>query len=336
MLTKDNYREYPAINYSLLSKLSRDPSAVLAEEKDFSDGIMFGDALDILLTQGQEEFDKKYIVAKVERPTGQMGDFVDAYYKSHDIKEAYNIVGFKRDSLEKVYERFLKEGSEYLQFLCESEGKKVISAEMLMKVNQAINTLKTHQFTKEYFDYSIGTSNMIWFEKYHQLPLSFNVKDKECKGLLDMVFVNHGNKIVIPVDIKSMGDYVNSFPTNFQKWNYHIQAAFYTEALKQKYPDYEIKPFRFIVISSLQLNKPLIYTCTDNDLLVGKLGGVNTYTNRKVKGYEQLIDDYIWHSENNLWDYPREVYERNGEVDLDVFKYEFKKKTYDGEEYKEE
>lgn len=332
MLTKENYREYPAINYSLLSKLSRDPSVALKDEKITGDGITFGDVLDILLTQGQEEFDKKYFIANIERPIGQMGDFVCLYQQYKNAEIAYKKVGFKRDSLEKILDRFEIEGRDYYNFLCKIDYKTPISAEMLMKVNQAINTLKTHPFTKDLL-YQLQSNNY-HFEQ--QLPLLFNARDKECKGLLDRVNIDHSAKTIQPLDIKTMSDYVSSFPTSFIKWNYHLQAAFYTEALKQKYPDYEIKPFKFIVISSQQLNKPLIYTCTDNDLLVGKLGGINTYTNRKVKGYEQLIDDYIWHLENDLWEYPREVYKRNGEVDLDVFKYEFKKKVYDREEYKEE
>lgn len=120
-----------------------------------------------------------------------------------------------------------------------------------------------------------------------------------------------------------MGDYINTFPVSFLKWRYDLQAAFYSEALRQQYPGYKVMNFKFIVISSLQLKKPLIYKCTDTDLLVGKHGGMNTFNNRKIKGYEQLMDDYVWHSENNLWEYPREVYERNGEVDLNVLKYEF-------------
>lgn len=194
MITKETYRDYPAIHYSLLSKVSRDPTTALSENKDFSDGMMFGDALDILLTQSQEEFDKRYIVAAVERPTGQMGDFIDAYYKFGDEEIAYNNVGFKRDSLSKVLHRFEDEGRDYYHFLHQCEGKKVIPVEMLMKVNEAINTLKTHPFTREYFDYNIGTSDMIWFEKHHQFPILFKVKDIECKALLDKVFINHTHK----------------------------------------------------------------------------------------------------------------------------------------------
>lgn len=331
MLTKDNYRKYPAIHYSLLSKLSKDPKGVLSEEKDFSDGITFGDALDILLTQGEKEFEEKYCVCKVDKPTGQMGDFVDAFYKLKDSNLAYEVAGFKRDSITKVLGRFAKEGEDYYNFLVQSEGKQVISYEMYMKVLDAISTLKSHPFTEVYFD-----KPRKGIEIKYQVPLLFKIDDSEGKCLLDILVIDHEKKIIYPLDLKSMGDYVNTFPASFMKWNYYLQASFYTYGLKQLYPDYTIDNFKFIVISSLQLNKPLIYKCSDEDLLVGELGGVNKITNKKIKGWRQLYEDYLWHLNNNLWEYPREVYENNGEVELGMFKYEFEKGIYVEEQHKEE
>lgn len=340
MLTKENYREYPAINYSYLSKLATDPSTVNKEHKVEGDGVTFGDVLDILLTQGQEEFDRQYIVATIERPVGQMGEFVDILYQEFqdDIDEAgeiaYEKVGFKRDSWEKVQKRFEKEGKDYFHFLLESTGKKVIDPETLMKVHKAIDTLKNHEFTWSYFSEKVDPIKNV--EELYQLPIEFDLKGYKCKSLLDKVIIDHINKTIQPLDIKTMSDYVSTFSISFQKWKYYLQAAFYTEGLKQKYPDYEIKPFKFIVISSQQLDKPLVYTCTDHDLLVGKLGGINTFTNRKVKGFEQLIDDYIWHLSNDLWEYPREVYEKNGEIELGVYRYEFEEKIHDRKQFEEE
>ena len=329
MLTLQNYREYPAIHYSLLSKIATDPSNL--EFNNDNDGITFGDALDILLTQSEEEFDKRYAVAKVDKPTGQMGEFVEALYKLKKFDEAYETVGFKRDSLEKVVDRFSLEGADYHDFLQMAEGKKIISYEMYKDVLKAINTLKIHDFTSVYFN-----EPREGVEIKYQVPILFKVDGNECKALLDVLVIDHEKKLIYPIDLKSTGEYINMFPSSFLKWKYYLQASFYSYGVKQLYPDYTVDNFKFIVISSQQLTKPLVYTCTDEDLLVGEKGGLNRFTNKKVKGWRQLYEDYLWHLNNDLWEYPKEVYENNGEIELGVLEYEFEKKAYVGEEHQEE
>lgn len=328
MLKREEYRGYSAIHYSLLSKLSYSPSSVLSEEKDFSDGILFGDILDILLTQGEEEFEKKYILNSIKRPTGQLGDFIDEYFKLGSFEIAYQNVGIKRDSIQKMIERFEEDGKEYYDLLLEikNTGKTLISYDFYMKVKATAENLKNHTFTKKYFDKNSK------YKILFQVPLLFKVDDIECKCLLDLLIIDDENKKIYPLDLKSTGDYVNNFKSNFIKWNYYLQASFYTEGVIQNYPDYSVDNFKFIVISSLEINKPLIYKCSDNDLLCGKKGGKLLPFNKKIKGYEELIRDYKWHIENDLWEYPREIYENEGEVELDIFEYEFKKTTYEKEQ----
>lgn len=40
----------------------------------------------------------------------------------------------------------------------------------------------------------------------------------------------------------------------------------------------------------------------------------------KYKGYDQLAAELAWHTVNDQWDYPYEIYMNGGEVEIDAFK----------------
>ncbi len=65
--------------------------------------------------------------------------------------------------------------------------------------------------------------------------------------------------------------------------------------------------------------KPLVYKTSIEDLYVGKHGGKLLRSGDEVKGFNQLIDDMTWHLDNQLFDYPKEIYDVEGEVPLNVF-----------------
>lgn len=107
----------------------------------------------------------------------------------------------------------------------------------------------------------------------------------------------------------------------------YIQASFYSEALKYwklenpEYLDYRIDPFRFMIISSQDPFKPLMYKCSDETLYCGKYGGrINFFGEEEaVRGFNQLITDMEWHLNENKFDYPKHIYDAKGELNLDVF-----------------
>lgn len=339
LITNENYREYPAISYSKLSKVSKNPKSCLDNSEINNRGITFGDVLDILLTQNEEKFYEEYLIltSSEDKPTGQLGDFIDELYRQHKkndvkinwdidipildeylIKDSYNIVGFKRDSQPKVVDRLLTEGLRYLRFLTSSENKKVIAYEVYKSVLKAKETLLNHEFTKEFWD-NLDEDVKILYQE----PIQFHINDDlEGKALLDILIINHKLKVIQPIDLKSTGEYLSKFPSNFLKYQYYLQASYYSYGLKIIYPDYTILPFRFIVISQLQLDQPLIYQCTEDDLKTGEFGGINKITNTRVKGWRQLIEDYLWHKEKDFWEYPKEVYEKHGVIELNMLKYE--------------
>jgi hypothetical protein len=110
------------------------------------------------------------------------------------------------------------------------------------------------------------------------------------------------------------------------KYRYDIQAAFYTDALKSAYPEYTILPFKFIVSDKYCYNPPLVYTCTEKDLEVGRTG-MELASGTRIKGYQDVMENLIWHQQSGIWDYSREYFINGGEFKLDLSNEEGKSKT---------
>lgn len=321
-MTEQEYRQYPAINYSSLAKLDRNPASFLSPEQEQSDAMTFGSVLDCLLTS-KSTFEDRFLVARgVDTPTGQLLTYTTRLAQIGRLDDeahadAAAVTASAKFTPAKMREQFEAKGMEYYKFLMSSKDKTVVPLQMYDIALVAEGTLKTHAFTSKWF--SAGFEQ----ELLNQKAILFTVAGQQCKALLDIIKIDHMDKIIYPRDLKSTSDYASGWAvSSFIKWRYDLQAAFYTEAVKQwaavHYPDYKVANFGFVVISSAQPTKPFNYLCSANDLKVGKEGGITSY-GRKIKGYEQLIDDLLWHQDKGLWDYSREIYESNGELLINMF-----------------
>lgn len=260
-----------------------------------------------------------------------MGKFIDKLPPNikqnsplDDYAEAYEYAGY-RMPIEWVVNKFWS-SDENVQYYHDTValGKDVtiISKDELARVQKVVELLLANPNTMKYF---INEDSDI--ELMHQVPIYFTYMQVECKALLDGVMIDHAARVIQPFDLKTTGMSVYGFPDNFVRFAYFRQAAFYLEALKSTQSPvkdlldsgYTLKPFQFIVAETKpnSYHPAIIYNCSEKDIQVGLEGG--KYQGRPVKGVNQLIEDYRWHIETDLWDMPRELYINNGELPLDVF-----------------
>jgi hypothetical protein len=158
---------------------------------------------------------------------------------------------------------------------------------------------------------------------YYQFPIYFEYRGVNCKALLDMVFVYRTEEgkitVVVGVDLKTMNGNTFYFPSSVRARRYDIQAAWYTLALHKHFavPDGSdvIKPFQFVVESTSYQGKPLNFIVDSSLLNMGRFGkkaltlvDTNLFTEgaqnatlqQSVLGFEDLLDLYIYHSENGF------------------------------------
>ena len=351
----EDYYTNPAISQSQLKLLLgpdpsifntiQEPDLYFEEKKHF----IIGNGVDIQLTQSSEAFNEKFHVSNIQnKPSDTIKSIVNQVYDL--VKEEVGSLadkGLLRDHTSKIIDscndhnyqpnwktetRVAKVGEswEYWEDLKAAEGKQVLSQEENDLISQIVMSIRSNSVTGPYF---IPQPNQ---EILYQYPIYFSYNNVDCKALLDMVIIDHDKKTIQPIDIKTMGDQTLYFPKSLRQRRYDIQAAFYTQALFQwwidndRYTDYRILNFKFIVESTTNPGNPLVFTCDEELLKIGNFGresfrlkGVSSiklidmYYGKtdEVKGFNQLIEDYKWYLENGF-EKKREIVEAQGEFQI--------------------
>lgn len=235
----------------------------------------------------------------------------------------------------------IKDGKDYWEELIKSNKRTILSNAELGIVNAVVDSFKHHPHTADYFDDKLST--------HAQVAIYFKYKDLDCKALLDYIIFDHEQKTIQPIEIKTMGGSTKTFPISAKRFRYDIQIAWYDLALRSvdklkindlyeiDIKDYIILPFKFLVESTDMPGVcPLVYTATSYDYITGRYGCVvqkdkiiyhgdddlklgHNISTRSYYGYEQGISLYKWHKENEFWEMDKELYEKNGEIELNVF-----------------
>jgi hypothetical protein len=323
----ENYKLVSAVSYSKLSQLNQHPKNLIAEEKISSKALDFGSLVDCMMFT-PEDMDDRFHIAARAKPQDKLGEWLDAFlaielpadYKLNDVEkmilQARRDVGYQSNwKDETVMKKWDEEVVPYLNILAEAgEDKTVISTNDHFKAIGYQSKLITNEFTKRFFARQCKDEDQVF-----QVPIYYDIEGVPCKSLLDGVLIDNKNKILIPFDLKTTSDSVLNFENSFIKWNYYLQAAMYHDGLEIAglggitYPVAD--KFLFIVVNEFE--EPMIWECGPTHLALGRLGGI-TRSGRKIKGYLQLIEDYKWHTENQLYDYPASVYKNNGVKLLDI------------------
>jgi hypothetical protein len=323
MIIDNSYLENKALNQSLLKKILIHPSLFLKrlqeqegsevpDDDEPSENIMIGDACDLILTQGEHHFYEQFVVTDLVKPTGQVGDYAWHLYTTGSPELAYAKTGAKI-SHDVLKTKFQKDGQEYYDFLCNNRGKKVITSEQFMKVQSVVDSLRYNDFVKHYFTQPEGVENI------YQVELNFTYDGEACKGLMDLVHINHDKKLIFPVDLKVTESPTDNWEWIFWKMGYYFQASFYSYGLHENPPDkikelldkgYSIAPFSFVVESFKYPGSPVEYVCDSAILLMGEQGGFKG--DKYYDGFAEAIKRYKWHVETGVWHYPMHVHQNGG------------------------
>ena len=321
MITDNEYLAAGAESQSKLKKILKHPYFYLnnkhTDDDEPAEVTLIGDGVDLILTQGKDFFYENILVANVERPTGQMGDYVWELYINRDKENpeqlAYDKVGFKRDTIEKVQARFELEGRAYYEQLLESESKKVITPSQFNTIENIVESLKTNIFTQHLF---LDDK----YQRDYQIPLYGTWGKFKMKGLLDEILYDPSTNTIHPIDIKTTSKSLHFFEDTIFDHRYDFQAAFYLELINQNIGSIgkhfgakttpSVGKFKFVVESQVFAGAPLIFEMSDEAINIGRIGGRRK--SRIYEGFTQAFDRLSYHLETDLWDYRKEDYENKG------------------------
>lgn len=356
-ISEQEYRDLDLPSYSMLSSISKNGIDVVEGTINGVFELKFGSLVDDMCFNTDILSEKYYAGKAPKNPTTNVKKIVDYILdsiennKSDEITTT-SILGKKKTkkitnnlknyvteareaanfhniygaySNKKLMETIVDKGQTYFEDKMSSKGKVFIKPEMWNKAYATATTLVTHPFSRKYFDHEVNGIEIIY-----QYKFVAEVNGRKVKGMLDCVYVDHNNKKIIPVDLKTGEFPVIKFKDAFLGYGYYIQGALYKEGLKSivaNDPDlkgYTVEDFEFLYISKQNEYKPLVWVMGDNLHQAALKGFKDTY-NYKHKGVYDLLEDYYGCKEGRNCQYVKEVYDNDGRMMLnDVIAYDEK------------
>jgi len=355
--TRNKVQEYfdaDALNQSTFKLLEKGLDYMLAtiakrekdneENKALPDYFIIGNAVDLILTGEDGEFEEAFYVSRLDKmPSDAEKEITEHVFNSVDlfagvvtmdnygeqILEACNTFNWQANwKAETRVNKIIEKCDTYFQELLMSTGKEIISTEMNERIGNIVNSLKSHPRTSKYFDRE-AQEDRLDVEFYYQLPIYFKYKGQDCKALMDLCIVgkdSSGNIVFIdPIDVKTMSGYTFDFAGNLRTHRYDMQAAWYIQALQSHFGVETdiIRPFKFVVESTTNIGNPLVFELNEETLALGRDGrpggmiqGVldaPLFYSRPIKGFTELVDDYLYNQDKILDENP-------GPIVIDYFK----------------
>ena len=86
-ISEQDYRDINCLSYSAIAKYEKGGFAAITHlyDKQESDALTFGSVVDTLITEGQEKFNDKFIVADFTLPTDSIKNIVDVLLNNNNL-----------------------------------------------------------------------------------------------------------------------------------------------------------------------------------------------------------------------------------------------------------
>lgn len=318
-LTEAEYRQLPSYSYSMLSSFYRNGPNVLIDPQ-FIDttATRNGSLFDALLTEPESIADRFYIASFPQisdtlkvAVTKLVAMFPTIPLKDIPSKDTLAVLdeidygkAWKPETrIAKLYEV----GIPYATILTEAGNRTIISPEEHARAILAKDVLLERPATREYFlDNPFNTT----IEGIYQAKLSATINGIAYRCMFDKLIINHQEKTITPVDLKTTGHSEEAFQSSFLTWMYYLQGTLYPDILQtiikddEYFKDFTILNFRFVVIHVPQPN-PMVWIMPFKDELYQLLGS------NKYPTYEAIAQKVKWHHDNNVYNCAKETYENN-------------------------
>ena len=348
----DDYFDRPELNQSKLKSLKNITYYQQKENKksdnfyDEKGHFIFGNAVDTLLTQPEDAYDKIFYRSALEsKPSDKVMSILQEAFSnatSRDINDQQGILlqaiknhnYYANRKADTNIANVIKEGENYWNELIEAGGRQIISKEESDKINKLVTKFNSSELFEKYFQ--SGPEKIVMY----QVPLYFEMqcegKTVHCKMLLDTLVIDTLNKTVQVIDIKTLYQSVINFNMSYYKNGYDFQATFYTFGLDKllkknlaeqlkvdvDFTDYKQLDFGFVAMSTTYLDEAPTFWKTNKPDVIKTFQGVKEDTivegitiARKRKGVMDLVSDYLWYLENGFT-YQRELVENKFELEL--------------------
>lgn len=260
-----------------------------------------------------DEFWQNYIVIDYEKPkTAQQLAFCERYHLSTELveddklldayKSAYSGNNMSKEAMLKKAKEIQLKFAEYIEALEKTDLYTIISFADLNMLKNIKDNIEKHIKADELLTDQPG------IECHNEFHINWEAEKQgvSCKSLLDRVKIDHANKKITLIDLKTTSDVYN-FKHSVEEYDYYRQIAFYILALTwymkdQGYniEDYDLEAY-IVAIQSNGNNEVRVFNMfNEKELLDRKDLIANTLT------------EISYHYQTGNWDHTRDYYENDG------------------------
>lgn len=254
------------------------------------------------------EFDKNYIYLDYETPKSEnQRKFCEDYITCRGDKKTKLIYAYKQNytadklSDEKIIEKAteLHKGlSKYVTYLKKrSEVKDVLTYTDNTLINECDRLAHDHIAARDLLFITDPFANI---EMFNEQVVFFDWMGVQCKSMLDRIVIDHTNKVIKLIDLKTTSN-LGEFEHSFEEFSYYRQMSFYWGAILSnwKYPDYTHETY-IVGFQKGDLPECRVFSINEN------------WLQRGLDEIEILLPKIKWHFDNNQWEHKKEYYDNNG------------------------
>lgn len=270
----------------------------------------------------KEEFWDNYRILDFETPSSKQQQlFAKSIVTTTEIEpnlalikaysEAYSIKGKSDDKvlLEATeLAQKLKDYIEYLRTEQHTELKTISFADL--NILKTIETnLKEHKKANELL-YNLPTT----CEEHNEFHINWEFPKLKtlCKSLLDRLVIDHTEKKIMLIDLKTTAD-VNNFEHSIEEYDYRRQLSYYWIAIHWLFKN-ELN----IDIENYTYETYIIAIQNNNGYGIRVIKFNPESLEERIPLISDTISKICWHKDNNLWDHDRHYYDGDGSEDYNV------------------
>jgi len=309
------------LSFSRVSEFDRNgPRSLIDRKKISGEFLDFGSLVDDML-QPDFKITDKYYVFDGEKPTAMLGilcEYLVEHLKKVDYKDLNDFIlesikqlGLWKTTKDdvKLLAKYTEQAHDYVVAMTESTGKTLVTNLLVQEAEELVSVLKTHEFSR---DFILG-------DLEYQVEVNFEIGNFKFLSFLDYIKIDHVNKTIRGIDLKTGSKPVGDFMTNFVKYRYYLQGqiykmALYNYAIDNNLEEYEILPFQFLYCGRYEKIPTFIEMSIKWE--EASLNGFTTTSGYKYKGLYDLIDSIEWHWRNEVFNMSKEQFENNGLVKI--------------------
>lgn len=236
---------------------------------------------------------------------------VDPFASEDDIllmsyETAYNNTKSKEKKIQEAKE-LVELYQNYIEYFKNKDSKKVISFADLNMLKTIKKNMEDHKKANELlFKYPETFEVHNEFHINWEYPNASTLGDLPCKSLLDRVMIDHTNKKIILVDIKTTADIYN-FKHSVEEFDYCRQLAYYWLAIHWYFKN-ELK----LNIEEYEYETYIIAVQSHDGYEVRVFKFNPKTVEERLVAIDYAIKRIAWHKDNNLWDHMKEYYDEDG------------------------